>query len=116
MSRGIVVKMLEREQLEAVAGTFAVLAEPTRLAILQRLKGGPCSVGTLVTDLGLRQANVSKQLGLLQDAGLVARRRDGNFVIYSIAEPMIFDLCELVCSKLKRDFERQAKMFRRAGA
>lgn len=98
---------LDRGSLEAVARLFAVLAEPTRLAILQELKGGPRSVSELVGRLGAKQANVSKQLGILHAAGLLARERDGNLVRYSIAEPMIFELCELVCGKLRRDAERQ---------
>ncbi|QJX00454.1 transcriptional regulator [Frigoriglobus tundricola] len=61
----------------------------------------------LVERLQAKQANVSKQLGILHAAGLVARARDGNVIRYSIAEPMIFELCELVCDKLRRDAERQ---------
>lgn len=98
---------LDRGSLEAVARLFAVLAEPTRLAILQALKGAPKTVSELVNELGAKQANVSKQLGILHGAGLLARERDGNSVRYSIAEPMIFELCELVCGKLRRDAEQQ---------
>ncbi len=98
---------LDRDSLEAVARLFGALAEPTRLALLQELKGGPLAVGELVERIGAKQANVSKQLGALHVAGLVARARDGNLVRYSIAEPMIFELCELVCGKLRRDAEKQ---------
>ncbi len=102
---------LDRGSLEAVARLFAVLAEPTRLAILQFLKGGPRAVSELVDGLDVKQANVSKQLGILYTVGLLARERDGNVVRYSIAEPMIFELCELVCGKLRRDAERQLGSF-----
>lgn len=98
---------LDRDSLEAVARLFGALAEPTRLALLQELKAGPRAVGELVEVLGAKQANVSKQLGTLYAAGLVARAREGTVVRYSIAEPMIFELCELVCGKLRRDAERQ---------
>jgi DNA-binding transcriptional ArsR family regulator len=100
---------LSRESLEAVARLFHALAEPTRLAILQALKEGPRSVGELVESLGAKQANISKQLGLLFEAGLLARERQGNQVYYSIREAVIFDLCDLVCAKLRRDAERQAE-------
>jgi ArsR family transcriptional regulator len=103
----VAASSLDRGSLEAVARLFAVLAEPTRLAILQALKGGARGVSELVAELEVKQANVSKQLGLLYGAGLLARERDGNVVRYSIADPMIFDLCELVCGKLRRDAERQ---------
>jgi ArsR family transcriptional regulator len=103
--------VLDRASLEAVSRLFAVLAEPTRLAILQSLKAAPRAVSELVEELDAKQANISKQLGILYGAGLLARERDGNVVRYSIAEPMIFDLCELVCGKLRRDAERQLAAF-----
>ena len=100
-------QLLDRGPLESVARLFGILAEPTRLEILQLLKRRPQSVTDLVEALGAKQANVSKQLGVLYAAGLVARERDGKLVRYMIAEPMIFELCELVCGKLRRDAERQ---------
>lgn len=104
---------IDREHLEQVARLFGVLAEPTRLAILQRLKEGPSAVKDLVEALDAKQANVSKQLGILYDAGLLDRARDGGLVRYSIREPMIFDLCRLVCDKLQRDAERQIAALKR---
>jgi DNA-binding transcriptional ArsR family regulator len=104
--------VLDREQVQAVARLFSVLAEPTRLAILQELKDRPRPVGELVERLGAKQANVSKQLGVLFDAGLVGRERRGNLVVYSVREPMIFELCGLVCGKLRRDAQRLARLFR----
>ena len=100
-------RSLGREQLEAVARLFRILAEPTRLRLLQELRAGERTVGELVRRLDLKQANASKQLGELHDAGLVARERDGNEVRYRIADAMVFDLCELVCGKLRRDAQRQ---------
>lgn len=63
----------------------------------------------------MKQANASKQLGILKQAGLVDRERDGASVRYSITEPMIFELCDLVCGKLRRDAEaRIAQLPKRA--
>jgi DNA-binding transcriptional ArsR family regulator len=95
---------LEEAQIQAVARLFAVLAQPTRLAILQELKNGPASVGELVERLSLKQANASKQLGVLLTAGIIARKQEGNRAIFSIAMPLVFDLCDLVC----RDVASQA--------
>ena len=88
---------LEPAQLDAVAELFAVLSEPTRLRILQRLQSAPASVGELVEQLEIKQANASKQLGILTAAGVIARRQEGNRAIYSIVMPLVFDLCQLVC-------------------
>lgn len=106
---------LDTVALESVAGLFRALAEPTRLAILQQLRAKPFSVGELVTRLGAKQANVSKQLGLLHGAGILMRERVGNTVYYAISDPLVFELCDLVCGKLKRDAKQMAKLFARTG-
>ncbi len=90
-------KPLAPSQLQAVADLFAVLAEGSRLTILQALQSGPLSVGELVKSSGLKQANASKQLASLLAAGVIARRQEGNRAIYSIAMPLVFELCDLVC-------------------
>ena len=114
--RATAVSGLDAAALREVARVFAVLAEPTRLQILQALAQGPLYVGELVERLGSRQANVSKQLGVLHQAQLVARERDGAQVRYSISEPLIFELCSLVCNKLHRDAETRIAGFRAAAA
>lgn len=102
---------LSPAQLAIVARLFAVLAEPTRLAILQALQPGPRSVNELVETCGLKQANVSKHLALLHAQHLVKRERRGTSVIYAVADPMVFSLCQLVCSKMERDVKRTAALF-----
>ncbi len=96
-------KSLSAAQLHAVASLFSALAEPSRLLLLNSLQHGAKSVSQLVRTTGLKQANVSKQMGLLLDLKLVERRRDGNKAMYAIRDPMIFKLCDLVCGKIRRD-------------
>jgi DNA-binding transcriptional ArsR family regulator len=98
-------------QLEAVARLFGVLSEPSRLALLQALHGGPLTVSQLVEACGMKQANVSKHLGVLRDYHLVERHREGISIRYEIADPMIFSLCNLVCGKMKRDTQCAAALF-----
>jgi ArsR family transcriptional regulator len=57
------------------------------------------------------QPNVSKHLKILQESGLVARRQEGNTVYYSISDPTVFDLCEVVCSSLQERFSAHASAF-----
>lgn len=92
----------DTQALEKIASFFKVFAEPTRLAILQHLRCGRASVNEIVAVLPTSQANVSKQLKTLHDADLLVREQKGNQVFYSIGEPMVFELCELVCGKLNR--------------
>jgi DNA-binding transcriptional ArsR family regulator len=98
--------------LHAAADLFAVLSEPTRLRILQVLEEGPASVGELVERSGFKQANVSKQLGILQTAGIIARKQEGNRAIYSIQMPLVFDLCQLVCREIAAHAARRAEVLR----
>ena len=107
--------LLDQNQLQAVAKLFDLLAEPTRLDILQNLKKKPLSVGQIVDATQAKQSNISKQLGILHDSGLLKRERQGNLIFYSIADPMIFDLCALVCGKLRKDAESQLAAIRVLG-
>lgn len=93
---------LGAQQLQAVANLFTVLSEPSRLRILQILQEGQASVGELVERSGLKQANASKQLGILLSAGVIDREQEGNRAIYSIAMPLVFDLCHLVCDSVAK--------------
>jgi DNA-binding transcriptional ArsR family regulator len=101
---------LDARQLERVAGMFRAFAEPTRLAIIQELKDGDLTVSEIVARLTTSQANVSKQLKQLHDAGVLAREKQGTQVRYRIADPMVFELCRTVCEKLNRDAVKPARL------
>ena len=89
---------LSTDAIELVAARFRTLGEPIRIQLLQALQRGERNVTDLVAAVGSTQSNVSKHLRILQDAGLVGRRQDGNSVYYSIADPTVFTLCDAVCS------------------
>lgn len=59
--------------------TFAALADPTRRAILARLRAGECSVTELAEPFDMSLPAVSKHLRVLERAGLIARRRDAQW-------------------------------------
>src|SRR5215208_5370689 len=91
--------------LEKVAELFKVLSEPMRLRILYALIDGEKSVSQLVEETGGLQANVSKHLGILSDAGVVERRKQGLYAWYRITDESIFELCDLACGSI---YERLA--------
>lgn len=101
---------LDSAQLERVANLFRAFSEASRLAIVQELKTGEKSVSEIVEALPTSQANVSKQLKLLYEVGVLSRRKEGTLVLYQIADPMVFELCRLVCDKLNRDTVKPAKL------
>ncbi|HCB40594.1 MAG TPA: ArsR family transcriptional regulator, partial [Gammaproteobacteria bacterium] len=94
------------DQLEVVAQRFRVLSDPMRLKILHNLREGELTVGGLVELTGASQPNVSKHLSILRGAGLVIRRQEGNQAYFSIGAPFVFDLCDIVCEGIRKEFEQ----------
>jgi DNA-binding transcriptional ArsR family regulator len=88
--------------IELIAGRFRVLAEPMRIKLLDRLRDGEATVLELQQAVGASQQNVSKHLGVLLNAGIVSRTKQGTSSLYSIADPGVFELCEQVCGGLRR--------------
>jgi ArsR family transcriptional regulator len=95
--------------LEMIATRFRALSEPMRLRLLNQLMQGERSVGQLVETTKSSQANVSKHLAVLRDAGLIAMRKEGVSSFYRINDPLVHELCELMCSRLRREMESQNK-------
>lgn len=91
------------QQLQRLAGLFSVLGDPARLRILQSLRDGSLSVGEIHRACRLKQANTSKHLRVLREARVVAPNRSGTTVRYEIAEPLVLDLCDLVCGNPPAD-------------
>lgn len=89
--------------VERIAERFRILGEPMRITLLDHLRKGEATVGELEEATGASQQNVSKHLGVLLRAGIVGRRKDGNYSVYSIADPVVFALCEEVCGGLRRE-------------
>lgn len=77
---------LTTDLLELVARRFQILGEPTRMRILSLLDDNEASVQQLTDELQGTHPNVSKHLGVLYQAGIVGRRKDGNRVLYSVAD------------------------------
>ena len=100
------------EALEMVAARFRAMGEALRLRILQQLEAGERSVSSLAESLSATQPNVSKHLRVLQDAGLVRRRQQGTSAYYSIADSMVFELCEMICIRLRDRLEAQVGALR----
>jgi ArsR family transcriptional regulator len=100
--------------LDLMAEKFRMLADPTRLAILRSLMAGERNVSQVIDETGRNQANVSKHLKMLADAGLVARRKEGLQVFYKLADPLVESLCKLVCETIvegaRGEMARQKKL------
>lgn len=85
------------------AEIFQALAHPTRIAILDQLREGELGVGTFLERLNLEQANLSQHLAVLRARQIVVTRKAGNQVFYSVRDPLIFKMLDL----MRRYFQKQ---------
>ena len=104
-------KELSALALELVAARFRALSEPMRLRLLNVLMGGERTVGQLVEASGSSQANVSKHLAVLRDAGMIEMRKEGLSTVCEIADPIVNELCEMMCNRLQEEMESRARAF-----
>jgi len=103
-------KAMSLELLELVAERFKALGEPARLGILNALRSGEVSVGELVESTGMGQANVSKHLQILHTLRFVARRKEGLFVYYSLADDSVFQLCDVMCGRIAQESRERGRI------
>ena len=99
--------------LDMIAARFRALGEANRLKLLMALEKGEQNVSSLVVMTGLAQANVSRHLQALADAGILNRRKDSLNVYYIVADSAIFEMCNHMCGSLKRRIDSQADAFDR---
>lgn len=78
--------------VEALADTFRVLGDPTRVRILDALSGGELCVCDIASLVGISESAASHQLRLLRGMRLVRHRRDGRQVFYAVDDHHIIEL------------------------
>ena len=100
------------EVVQQVAEYFSLLSEPMRLRLLHLLRQEEKCVQELVEATHTSQANVSKHLKVMWQAGILSRRSEGTCAYYRVEDEMIFELCNQVCERLATRLEQQARSFR----
>jgi DNA-binding transcriptional ArsR family regulator len=75
---------------------FQGLAHPTRIAIVELLRDGELSAGKLIQKLGIEQANASQHLAVLRVKQIVASRKVGNQVFYSIRDNALIEVLDIL--------------------
>jgi DNA-binding transcriptional ArsR family regulator len=93
---------------------FKALGHPARIRVLEVLAGGPRSVSALQPDVGLEASHLSQQLSVLRKAGVVQAERQGSSMIYSVADPQIFELLsvskQIISTSLSRAEDMLAEL------
>ena len=103
------------EVMQQVAEYFSVLGEPMRLRLLHLLRYEEKCVQDLVAETETSQANVSKHLKVMLQAGILQRRTEGTSAYYRVDDDLTFELCSLVCDRLATRIEEKAQHFRAFG-
>ena len=105
------MKALDDRALGQVAEYFRALSEPVRLRILNSLRDKARNVGALTKLLDCSQANVSRHLATLMRHGLVERSAQGTNAFYRIADPRVYQLCDLVCGQMAQRIASPAQLW-----
>jgi ArsR family transcriptional regulator len=86
---------MTRPIYQVKAEFFKTLGHPARIRVLEILRGGEQSVGELIAEVGLEPSHMSQQLAVLRRANVVQARKEGSTVLYSVADPRVFELLEV---------------------
>jgi ArsR family transcriptional regulator len=100
----------ERRLYALQAELCQVLAGPARQELLHLLGAGERTVSELVQATGLRQANVSQHLATMRQRNVVATRRAGTTIHYSLADPEILEACAIVRGILLRQLAEKQEL------
>jgi ArsR family transcriptional regulator len=92
------------------------LSDPTRVVILYALAGGPKCVNELAAALSISQPNISRHLKVLRERSLVTTERNGQAVIYSLADERLIKALDLLRDVLKEILDREAKLLKQLKA
>jgi DNA-binding transcriptional ArsR family regulator len=114
--QGSVPHPLPGPLVDVIAQRFRAMGEPMRIRILDALRDGPLVVGDLAAAVSASQQNVSKHVAVLVQAGLVSREKEGTRVRCAIADPAVFQLCDLVCGGIRRQLAGLDQLLTEGGA
>lgn len=90
----------EDEVFDIAADLFRAMAAPMRLKIVSQLCNGEKNVSELLAEIDTTQPNMSQHLNTLYQAGVLARRREGVSIYYSIANETVVALCRSICVQI----------------
>jgi ArsR family transcriptional regulator len=94
------------------ASIFQALAHPTRIAIVEVLRDGELPAGSIIERLGLEQANASQHLSILRAKQIVTSRKEGNQVFYSVRDPLLIEVLDIMRRYFQAHVEEAISMLR----
>jgi ArsR family transcriptional regulator len=103
---------MEERVLQLKAEVLKALAEPTRLKILECLRGGEKCICEIVPAINGEQSNISRHISLMQKSHLVTTRKDGVRVMVKVRDPKVFEILDTISTILKGQMSEQSKLIR----
>jgi ArsR family transcriptional regulator len=103
---------VSKELRQFKARIFQGLAHPTRIAIVEALSERELPAGKLIEKLKLEQANASQHLSVLRSRQVVVSRKEGNQVYYSLRDPVLKQVLELLRKYFYSQLSESATMFK----
>lgn len=107
------MKDIDDRIYELHASVCQILANPTRLKILNMLRDGEVAVAELARRLGTSKPNLSQHLAILRQRGVVLTRREGVTVYYRIANPKILRAFDTMREVLFEQISAGQRLYRR---
>jgi len=103
---------MEERVLEMKAEVLKALAQPTRLKILEFLRGGERCICEIVPAINGEQSNISRHISLMQKSHLVTTRKDGVKVMVKVRDPKVFEILDSIGIVLKNRVSEQSRLMR----
>ncbi|MBV6459573.1 MAG: putative HTH-type transcriptional regulator [Fimbriimonadaceae bacterium] len=94
------------------ANVFRVLAHPTRIHIVECLRDGELTVGAILEQVPVEAANASQHLSVLRSMGLVTNRKEGNQVYYSLRDPLLIEVLDIMKRYFRTHLEEAMEMLK----
>jgi len=104
---------MDERVIEMKADVLKVLAQPTRLKILECLRNGEKCICEIVPALNGEQSNISRHISLMQKSHLVTTRKDGVKVMVRVRDPKIFEILDSVSLLLKKQIQETGKLIQK---
>ncbi len=96
--------------IQMKAEVLKALAQPTRLKILECLRGGEKCICEITPVINGEQSNISRHISLMQKSHLVTTRKEGVRVMVNVKDPKIFEILDKVSAILKTQMREQERL------
>ena len=101
---------MEKGALHLKAEILKAMAQPTRLEILEFLRGGERCICEIIPAVQGEQSNISRHISLMQKSHLVTTRKDGVKVMVKVKDPKIFEILDRISLLLKKQIVETGKL------